>query len=215
MMALPVMKMPAKPLRLRRPPGDAAPPGDDRAREEQEQIEIMLVQPRRGPARQRLRQLQLGRGAGSGAAEDHAVADRAAQTRRKRHPRRHPDRHGAGCCGATCATAASRSSGMPARPAPAPAPAGGATSAARWTATAASCSSSSTRSRTACTTSRRSCSAPGSPASPRLLRERDIDDAVGMVKQVVDWSGGTRIGETLKEFDLLGSACSGAARWCC
>jgi uncharacterized protein with von Willebrand factor type A (vWA) domain len=38
----------------------------------------------------------------------------------------------------------------------------------------------------------------------RLLRERDIDDAVGDVsKQVVDWSGGTRIGETLKEFNYL------------
>ncbi|MBK9943939.1 MAG: VWA domain-containing protein [Kouleothrix sp.] len=36
----------------------------------------------------------------------------------------------------------------------------------------------------------------------RLLRARDIDDAVGMVsKQVVDWSGGTRIGETLKDFN--------------
>ncbi len=36
----------------------------------------------------------------------------------------------------------------------------------------------------------------------RLLRERDIDDAVGYVsKQVVDWSGGTRIGETLKDFN--------------
>ncbi len=36
----------------------------------------------------------------------------------------------------------------------------------------------------------------------RLLRERDIDDAVALVsKQVVDWSGGTRIGETLKEFN--------------
>jgi uncharacterized protein len=36
----------------------------------------------------------------------------------------------------------------------------------------------------------------------RLLRERDIDDAIGYVsKQVVDWSGGTRIGETLKDFN--------------
>jgi uncharacterized protein with von Willebrand factor type A (vWA) domain len=36
----------------------------------------------------------------------------------------------------------------------------------------------------------------------RLLREQDIDDAVGAVsKQVVDWSGGTRIGETLKQFN--------------
>jgi uncharacterized protein len=36
----------------------------------------------------------------------------------------------------------------------------------------------------------------------RLLRERDIDDAVAMVsKQVVDWSGGTRIGDTLKQFN--------------
>ena len=36
----------------------------------------------------------------------------------------------------------------------------------------------------------------------RLLRHRDIDDAVTLVsKQVVDWSGGTRIGETLKEFN--------------
>jgi uncharacterized protein with von Willebrand factor type A (vWA) domain len=38
----------------------------------------------------------------------------------------------------------------------------------------------------------------------RLLRERDIDDAIGAVsKQVLDWSGGTRIGETLKEFNYL------------
>jgi uncharacterized protein with von Willebrand factor type A (vWA) domain len=37
----------------------------------------------------------------------------------------------------------------------------------------------------------------------RLLRERDIDDAIGLVsKQVLDWSGGTRIGETLKEFNF-------------
>ncbi len=37
----------------------------------------------------------------------------------------------------------------------------------------------------------------------RLLRERDIDDAVNMVsKQVNDWAGGTRIGETLKEFNF-------------
>jgi hypothetical protein len=36
----------------------------------------------------------------------------------------------------------------------------------------------------------------------RLLRRRDIDDAIALVsKQVVDWSGGTRIGETLKEFN--------------
>jgi uncharacterized protein with von Willebrand factor type A (vWA) domain len=38
----------------------------------------------------------------------------------------------------------------------------------------------------------------------RLLRERDIDDAIGMVsKQVVDWSGGTRIGATLKDFNYF------------
>jgi uncharacterized protein len=36
----------------------------------------------------------------------------------------------------------------------------------------------------------------------RLLRERDIDDAIALVsKQVVDWSGGTRIGDTLKQFN--------------
>lgn len=36
----------------------------------------------------------------------------------------------------------------------------------------------------------------------RMLRERDIDEAVAAVsKQVVDWSGGTRIGETLKQFN--------------
>src|SRR5205085_9840425 len=36
----------------------------------------------------------------------------------------------------------------------------------------------------------------------RLLRERDIDDALAMVgKQVLDWSGGTRIGDTLKAFN--------------
>ena len=38
----------------------------------------------------------------------------------------------------------------------------------------------------------------------RLLRERDIDEAVGAVsKQVVDWSGGTRIGEAVKEFNYI------------
>jgi uncharacterized protein with von Willebrand factor type A (vWA) domain len=38
----------------------------------------------------------------------------------------------------------------------------------------------------------------------RLLRERDIDDAVALVsKQVVDWSGGTRIGDTLKQFNYV------------
>ncbi len=36
----------------------------------------------------------------------------------------------------------------------------------------------------------------------RLLRDRDIDDAVaGVSAQVHDWSGGTRIGETLKQFN--------------
>jgi uncharacterized protein with von Willebrand factor type A (vWA) domain len=36
----------------------------------------------------------------------------------------------------------------------------------------------------------------------RMLRERDIDDAVSLVsKQVVDWSGGTRIGDTIKQFN--------------
>jgi uncharacterized protein with von Willebrand factor type A (vWA) domain len=38
----------------------------------------------------------------------------------------------------------------------------------------------------------------------RLLRERDIDDAISMVsKQVFDWAGGTRIGETLKDFNYI------------
>src|SRR5262245_30540951 len=38
----------------------------------------------------------------------------------------------------------------------------------------------------------------------RLLGARDIDDAIGLVsKQVVDWSGGTRIGETLKQFNFF------------
>lgn len=38
----------------------------------------------------------------------------------------------------------------------------------------------------------------------RLLRARDIDDAIGLVsKQVNDWAGGTRIGETLKEFNYI------------
>lgn len=37
----------------------------------------------------------------------------------------------------------------------------------------------------------------------RLLREKDIDDAIALVsKQVVDWSGGTRIGDTLKDFNF-------------
>jgi uncharacterized protein with von Willebrand factor type A (vWA) domain len=38
----------------------------------------------------------------------------------------------------------------------------------------------------------------------RLLRDRDIDEAVAEVsRQVLDWSGGTRIGETLKEFNFV------------
>lgn len=36
----------------------------------------------------------------------------------------------------------------------------------------------------------------------RLLRERDIDEAIAAVsKQVVDWSGGTRIGDAIKQFN--------------
>src|SRR5919206_127077 len=38
----------------------------------------------------------------------------------------------------------------------------------------------------------------------RLLREKDIDEAIGAVsKQVVDWSGGTRIGDAVKEFNYV------------
>lgn len=38
----------------------------------------------------------------------------------------------------------------------------------------------------------------------RLLRERDIDEAIAAVsKQVVDWSGGTRIGEAIKNFNYV------------
>jgi len=38
----------------------------------------------------------------------------------------------------------------------------------------------------------------------RLLRERDIDEAIGAVgKQMLDWSGGTRIGEMLKQFNYV------------
>jgi uncharacterized protein len=38
----------------------------------------------------------------------------------------------------------------------------------------------------------------------RLLREKDIDDAIAAVsKQVLDWSGGTRIGEAIKDFNFL------------
>ena len=37
----------------------------------------------------------------------------------------------------------------------------------------------------------------------RLLRSRDVDDAVALVsKQVLDWSGGTRIGNTIREFNV-------------
>jgi len=40
----------------------------------------------------------------------------------------------------------------------------------------------------------------------RMLRQRDIDDAVTEVSQVVnDWSGGTRIGESIKEFNYVWS----------
>ncbi|HWQ12494.1 MAG TPA: VWA domain-containing protein [Roseiflexaceae bacterium] len=38
----------------------------------------------------------------------------------------------------------------------------------------------------------------------RLLREKDIDDAIAAVsRHVVDWSGGTRIGEAIKEFNYI------------
>lgn len=38
----------------------------------------------------------------------------------------------------------------------------------------------------------------------RHLRQRDIDDAVDLVsKQVLDWSGGTRIGDAVKSFNFL------------
>ena len=37
----------------------------------------------------------------------------------------------------------------------------------------------------------------------RMLGKRDIDDAIGEVgKQVLDWSGGTRIGDAVKEFNF-------------
>jgi uncharacterized protein with von Willebrand factor type A (vWA) domain len=37
----------------------------------------------------------------------------------------------------------------------------------------------------------------------RLLRSKDVDDAVALVsKQVLDWSGGTRIGNTIREFNV-------------
>ncbi|HMP42736.1 MAG TPA: VWA domain-containing protein [Roseiflexaceae bacterium] len=38
----------------------------------------------------------------------------------------------------------------------------------------------------------------------RLLRHRDIDDAIALVsKQVVDWSGGTRIGDAINQFNYV------------
>lgn len=40
----------------------------------------------------------------------------------------------------------------------------------------------------------------------RLLRERDIDEAIAAVsKQVVDWSGGTRIGDAVRHFNYVWS----------
>jgi uncharacterized protein with von Willebrand factor type A (vWA) domain len=37
----------------------------------------------------------------------------------------------------------------------------------------------------------------------RLLRSKDVDDAVALVsKQVLDWSGGTRIGNTIRDFNV-------------
>jgi uncharacterized protein with von Willebrand factor type A (vWA) domain len=37
----------------------------------------------------------------------------------------------------------------------------------------------------------------------RLLRSKDVDDAVALVSnQVLDWSGGTRIGNTIREFNV-------------
>jgi hypothetical protein len=42
----------------------------------------------------------------------------------------------------------------------------------------------------------------------RLLHNQDIDDAIRAVsKQVLDWSGGTRIGETLKQFNYVWGRC--------
>ena len=38
----------------------------------------------------------------------------------------------------------------------------------------------------------------------RMLRQRDVDDALTEISQVVnDWSGGTRIGESIKEFNYI------------
>ena len=58
------------------------------------------------------------------------------------------------------------------------------------------------RGRRAATGSRRSRSAPASPAITRELSSRDPDAALaGRGAAVVDWSGGTRLGEGLRAFN--------------
>ena len=51
----------------------------------------------------------------------------------------------------------------------------------------------------------------------RHLRHRDVDVALAGVSQAVaDWSGGTRIGASVQDFNLRWSrACSGKTRSCC
>ena len=50
----------------------------------------------------------------------------------------------------------------------------------------------------------------------RFLRYRDVDVALDQVAEAVaDWSGGTRIGHCVREFNRSGrAACSGRARSC-
>ena len=73
---------------------------------------------------------------------------------------------------------------------------------ARWPATRACSCISCTPSPTTATASTASPSARGSATSTRALRNKDVDVALQKASaQVEDWSGGTRIGQTLHEFN--------------
>ena len=71
-----------------------------------------------------------------------------------------------------------------------------------WSDTAARCLPSCMPPRAGCSVARRSCSARGCRASPALLTGRRITDALSTVSdRVLDWGGGTRIGEVLHDFN--------------
>ncbi len=206
MMALPVMKMPAKPLRLRRPPGGDAPPADENAREEQEQIEILLSY---SPG-EALRSKDFGTFSWEEVQACKALLKtmqwriELRKTRRKRATRvgtqidmrrvlRRNLRYGG-----EPVELAWRAPRMHQRPLVVLCDISGSMDRySRILLQFVHTISNGLHDVEAFVFGTRL------TRVTRLLRERDIDDAVGMVsKQVVDWSGGTRIGETLKEFNF-------------